>query len=236
MKKGTLVVIDGIDGSGKTTQIELLKQALALKKPPALQGVPLEVISFPQYEDNLYGKLVKRYLEGEFGSIDEVNPYLMSLAYAGDRALAKPLIEKWLLDGKVVLANRYVSSSKAHMGANLPEDKQSLRSKDLKREEFFRWLDNLEYATNGIPREDLTILLKVDPKVGQKNVLGRHPDIHEEDLKHLEKANEIYLQLAKMASNWYVVDCMEGGRMKAREEIHQAIIVILNDKTDYDKA
>ncbi len=100
-----------------------------------------------------------------------------------------------------------------------------------KREEFFQWLDDLEYKTNGIPKEDLTILLTVDPKIGQKNVQGVHGfDIHEENLKHLEEANKIYLHLAKKEKNWYVVDCMEGGRMKAREEIHRAIVCLLQKK------
>ncbi len=211
MKKGMLIVIDGIDGSGKSTQIELFKKAL-----------DCEIISFPRYEDNLYGKLIKRYLEGEFGSINEVNPYLLALAYAGDRFLAKTQIEKWLKEGKLVLVNRYVSASYAHMGANLPEEK---------REEFFNWLDELEYKTNKIPKEDLIILLTVDPKIGQKNVQGVHgPDIHEENLKHLEEANKIYLHLAKKEKNWYVVDCMKGGQMKTPLEIHQEILKILHDK------
>lgn len=207
MKKGHLIVIEGIDGSGKTTQMELLKQAL-----------DCEVISFPRYEDNIYGKLIKRYLEGEFGGINQVNPYLMALTFAGDRFLAKPLIEKWLSEGKIVLANRYVSSSKAHLGANLPEKI---------REEFFKWLGELEYQTNGLPRADLTVLLSVDPKIAQTNVLGGGPDIHEEDLKHLEQANRIYLRFAKEENSWYVVDCMNNRAMKTREEIHQEIMHIL---------
>lgn len=214
-KQGRLIVVEGIDGSGKTIQIELLKQALAS------QGVPLEAleaISFPRYEDNIYGKLIKRYLEGEFGSIDEVNPYLMALAYAGDRALAKPLIEEWLSDGKIVIADRYVSSSKAHLGANLADEK---------RAEFTAWLDELEYNTNNIPREDLTILLSVDPKIGQQN--SANQDIHEKNIKHLEVANKIYLDLAKKEDSWYVIDCMKDGRMRTREEIHQQIIVILRN-------
>ncbi len=215
MKKGLLVVIEGIDGSGKTTQINLLAKALTEKK------VPYEVISFPRYKDNLYGKLVKRYLKGEFGSISEVNPYLMALSYAGDRFLAKPLINNWLTKGKLVLANRYVSSSKAHMGANLPEEK---------REAFIQWLDELEYETNGIPKEDSIILLEVDPKIGQKNVVGRSPDLHEENLRHLEEANKIYLSLAKAENNWYVVDCMRDGEMRSKESIHQDIVHILQKR------
>lgn len=215
MKKGLLVVIDGIDGSGKTIQIELLKQALAS------QGVPWEAISFPRYEDNIYGKLIRRYLTGEFGQVNEVNPYLMALAYAGDRLLAKPLLESWLSEGKLVFANRYVSSSYAHLGANLSAGK---------REKFVKWIDGLEYQTNGIPKEDLTVILTVDPKVGQQNVLeeGRL-DIHEASLRHLEAANKIFLELAKKAPNWYVVDCMTGSRMRLPEDIHKQILTAVKN-------
>lgn len=213
LRIGKLVVIDGIDGSGKTTQIELLKQYLAS------QGPTLQVINFPRYEDNLYSGLIRRYLEGEFGTIHEASPYLMALAYAGDRALAKPLIESWLNAGKVVIANRYVSSSKAHLGANLPDDK---------REEFLRWLDELEYETNGMPKPDLTILLKVDPKIGQQNVQADHKvDMHEKSIKHEEKAAKIYFELSKAEENWVVLDCMKDGQMKSKEEIHQEIIKII---------
>lgn len=208
-----MIVVDGIDGSGKTTQIELLKEYLALK------GVPLETISFPRYGENIYADLVKRYLEGEFGKLGEVDPYFLALAYAGDRALAGPQIEKWLEEGKLVIANRYVSASKAHLGASLPEEK---------RAEFFKWLDELEYETNKIPKEDLTIVLNVDPGIGQQNVAGESDrDIHEGSLSHLEEAGKIYISLAKEEGNWYVVDCMKDGSMKTREEIHSEILALI---------
>lgn len=214
--KGLLVVIDGIDGSGKTTQVNLLAKFLEEQK------IPYKVISFPRYEDNLYGKLIRRYLNGEFGGISEVDPYLISLSFAGDRLLAKPLIEKWLSEGKLVIANRYVSSSKAHMGANLPEGK---------REKFIDWLDDLEYKTNGLPKEDLIILLTVDPKVGQMNILGKQqPDLHEKNLKHLEEANKIYLSLAKRGNSWYVIDCMKNREMKEPRDIHLELVKKLENK------
>lgn len=220
MKKGQLIVIDGTDGSGKTTQIKLLEQYLASK------GISFETISFPRYENNLYGKLIKRYLEGEFGKIGELDPQFLALAFAGDRLLAKPLIESWMSEGKLVIANRYVSASKAHLGANLSEED---------REEFFEWLDKLEYKDNGIPKEDQTILLVVDPQVGQKNVLNKqHHDIHEENLKHLEQANNIYLQLAK-AENWQVIDCMKDGKMRSPEAIHKQIMVLVEDYLNSSK-
>ncbi len=208
MEYGKLIAIDGIDGAGKTTQIELLRGYLEQK------NIPYEVISFPRYEDNLYGQLVKRYLDGEFG---EVNSYLIALAYAGDRSLAKPLIEGWLNSGKLVIANRYVSASQAHLGANLPEDE---------RENFMKWVSELEYGTNELPKPDLTILLDVDPAVGQKNV--QEADLHENNLKHLEEASKIYLELAQAEPNWQVVNCMEGDRMAGKEHIHHQITAILD--------
>ncbi len=216
MHKGKLIVIDGIDGSGKTTQIELLRQYLA-SQGPTLQ---VEVINFPRYEDNEYGKLIRRYLEGEFGSIKDVNPYLVALAFAGDRVLAKPLIENWLNERKIVIANRYVSSSKAHLGANLPE---------YERENFMEWIDQLEFQTNGMPKPNLSILLNIDPAVGQKNALIKNsPDIHEKDLTHGEKAAKIYLELSKSEENWVVVNCMIDDKMRPKEDIQKDITSILN--------
>lgn len=212
MNKSNLIVIDGIDGAGKATQVNLLSEYLKSK------NIPFEVINFPRYEDNLYGKFIRRYLEGEFGSINQVNPYLIALAYAGDRALAKPLIESWLNSGKLVIANRYVSASKAHLSANLPEEK---------RKDFMKWLDELEYQTNKIPKEDLIIILNVDPKTGQENVKGEHKDIHEQNIKHLKEAANIFLEITKAEENWQVVECMENENMKSKEEISKLIVETL---------
>lgn len=215
MKKGLLVAFEGIDGSGKTTQVNLLSWYLEDK------NISHEVISFPRYGQNLYADLIKRYLEGEFGAIEDVNPFIMALAYAGDRSLAKPKIQNWLEEGKVVVSNRYTSSSKAHMGANLPKEK---------RAEFFKWLEKLEYETNGLPKENLTILLKLDPKIGQNNSLNGLKDVHEQSLTHLETAGKIYLDLAKEEPNWYILDCMTGSQMKSREDIHKELLQILEGK------
>lgn len=216
MNKGLLLVIDGIDGSGKTTQIELLSQFLAS------QGQALEVINFPRYGDNLYADLVRKYLQGEFGKLGSIDSHFIALAYAGDRLLAKQQIEKWLQEGKIVIANRYVSASKAHLGVNIPEEK---------RDEFISWIEKLEYETNGLPKEDLTIILNVDPGKGQSNARQDSlKDIHEESLTHLQKAAKIYLDLAKVNSSWVVVNCMENGIMQTKEQIHQKIVDILKEK------
>ena len=212
-KSGFLLVFEGIDGSGKTTQIDLLTKYLIQNH------IPFEVISFPQYGKNEYAKKIYDYLSGKFGNISDVDPKEIAKLYASDRKTAREKILDWLESGKLVIANRYISSSKAHLGANLPDDK---------KEEFIKWADDLEYETNRMLREDLTILLNVDPKVGQKNSQGKnHPDIHEDNLVHLEQANKIFLQLAKSNPNWYVVDCMDNGKMRPREEIQKDFMKIL---------
>lgn len=216
LQGGNLIVIDGIDGSGKTTQIELLTKYLAQNY------IPYEVISFPQYGKNKYADKVYDYLSGKLGRLGVADPYSISQLYASDRKTVRDLIRGWLDNGKLVIANRYIASSKAHLGANLP---------DGKIEEFIRWIDKLEYEENSMPREDLTILLKVDPKIGQKNSqIKNHPDIHEDNLKHLEKANQIFLELSQKEKNWVVLNCMDDGVMKSPEEIHQEIIAIISEK------
>lgn len=215
MKKGKLIVIEGGDGSGKTTQIGLLKKHLDS------QGVPWEAISFPQYGKNKYADQVENYLDGKLGKLDEVDPYSIARFYAEDRKTSRDLIDGWLKSGKLVIANRYITSSKAHLGANLEE---------VKREQFFKWVDDLEYKKNKMPKEDLTILLVVDPKVGQKNVLGKHNlDIHEKNLKHLMNANKIYLDLAKSEKNWVIVNCMYNGKMRSRQDVHKDIVKVMEN-------
>ncbi len=139
----------------------------------------------------------------------------MAKIYANDRKTVRDLITGWLDSGKLVIANRYVSSSKAHLGAHLPIEK---------REEFINWIDQLEYQENQMPREDLTILLNVDSRIGQQNSQEKNlPDLHEDNLKHLEEARKIFLELAN-SGNWEVIDCMEDGVMKSPEEIQKDLL------------
>lgn len=212
---GFLLVFEGIDGSGKTTQIELLKKFLAS------QGLAWEAISFPQYGKNEYANQIYDYLSGKFGKLEDIDPYTIAKLYASDRKTVKEQILSWLEEGKLLIANRYISSSKAHLGANLEEDK---------RKEFIEWLDHLEYEENQMSREDLTILLNVDPKIGQKNSQEKnHPDIHEDNITHLETARKIFLELVK-DNNWVVINCMNNGEMKSPEDIHNEVIKLISSK------
>jgi dTMP kinase len=158
MKKGKLVVFEGIDGSGKTTQLDLLTEYLKER------SIPFETIDFPRYWDSFHGKTVARYLKGDFGEVDSVSPYLISLAYSLDRATAKREMNVWLREGKIVLANRYATSNMAHQAAKLPEKK---------RKEFLDWLYELEYRVNKIPKEDLVIYLHVPVATAHSLLINR---------------------------------------------------------------
>lgn len=222
-RRGHFIVIEGTDGSGKATQVNLLRRKLQTL------GFSHQVIGFPRYTGNPYGRLIGRYLKGDFGSTEDVNSSLISLAYAGDRFLAKPLINQWLSDGNLVIADRYVPSNKAYMSAKLPEEM---------RGEFIEWLDDLEYNINDIPREELVIFLYVPPKVSHKNVgnkkdrdyieKGAH-DIHEQDMEYQKTSSDIYLKMAK-EEDWVIIECVNDGEMRSPKEIHEDINQVLKEK------
>ena len=143
--RGKFIVLEGIDGSGKGTQVEALAQALARR------GTPFARIGFPNYE-GFYGKLVAQFLNGEFGPLSAVDPHFSALLYAGDRLESKPAIEAALAAGKILLADRYVASNLAHQGARTPVEK---------RGNFLAWLKQLEYEVHALPLEDLVVYLRV---------------------------------------------------------------------------
>lgn len=224
-RRGKLIVIDGGDGSGKTTQSELLMEYLKTK------GVAVKGFDFPRYYSSFHGEFAGRFLAGEFGS--DVSPYLASLAYALDRASAKEEMDTWLAHGGVIVSNRYATSNMAHQGARLPEDK---------RKEFLDWIDELEYKVHKIPREDIVIYLHVPweigmeltKKKGERAYLGDRKDILEADLHHRQASEDMYLSLAKKRKNWVIVECVEDGNILPKETIHQKILSVLRDKKIID--
>src|SRR5580700_11703948 len=143
--RGKLIVIEGIDGSGKRTQLDMLARSLSER------NVPLSQISFPRY-DGFFGKLVARFLNGDFGPLDGVDAHFSALLYAGDRYEAKPQMESELAAGRTVLADRYIGSNLAHQGARVPPEN---------RAEFIEWLRKLEYEIYKLPPEDLVIYLRI---------------------------------------------------------------------------
>ena len=215
--RGKLIALEGIDGSGKRTQLDLLASELDAR------GLAAFRISFPRYE-SFCGELVGRYLNGEFGPLSAVDPHLSALLYAGDRLEAKPEIEAALSAGKIVVADRYVGSNMAH---------QSARVHPEKREEFFAWLKRLEYGLYALPVEDLVIYLRVPVAeahrlVGLKSArayTSLKRDIQEADITHLEQTATIYDRLATEA-NWTRIECMSAasGVLHSPEEIHRAVL------------
>jgi dTMP kinase len=215
--RGKFIAIEGIDGSGKRTQLELLAEALEARGHVTFR------IGFPQY-GSFFGELAGRYLDGEFGPLNALDPRLSALLYAGDRFEAKPEIEAALAAGKMVLADRYIGSNLAHQTARVPPEK---------REEFLKWLKRLEYDLYGLPVEDLVVYLQVPVAeahrlVGLKSARAYTTlkrDIHEADITHLEQTAIIYDRLATEA-NWARIDCINTatGALYSPEEIHGAVL------------
>ena len=129
--KANLIVIEGSDGSGKTTQTDLLLQRL--KK----EGVPSESLRFPRYEDNLFGALIRECLDGKHGDFIKTDPKIASVLYACDRFETMDKIKTWLAEGKTVVLDRYVTSNQIHQGGKLRTEKE--------REDFLVWLSKMEY-------------------------------------------------------------------------------------------
>jgi len=216
MKKGKFIVIDGTDGSGKATQTELLVKRL--KKA----GHKVKVFDFPQYGLKSAG-LVEEYLNGKYGSAQEVGPYRASIFYACDRYDASFKIRKYLDAGMVVVSNRYVTANMGHQGGKIKNAAQ--------RKKYFNWLYDLEYGIFGIPKPDLNIILHVDAAVAQKLVDGKGArnytkkkrDLHEKDLKHLRDAERVYLEIAESFPKFSLISCTESGNIMTRERISDMV-------------
>jgi len=212
-KKGRLIVFEGSDGSGKATQTRLLRKFYKKRK------VSCELISFPMH-DSTWGRVIKRYLAGEYGNVMQVDPYLASVLYAGDRLLFSEKMKKWLEMGKVVICDRYTASNVAHQAAKI-NVKNS-------RDKYIKWIEDFEYRQNNIPKEDLTIYLSVPNKKSQELMKNRKKDIHEKDKKYLFKVSKIYQELAKKNKDWQIVDCFENGKLLSRVAIHKKIVEIVS--------
>ncbi|MFA5070655.1 MAG: dTMP kinase [Patescibacteria group bacterium] len=210
MKKGKLIVIDGIDGSGKSTQIKLLLSHLRRA------GRKTYLTDFPQYEKSFFGRMVRRYLKGDFGQTKQTDPHLISLLYALDRFEAKEKMWRALKEGKIIVSDRYSPANKIH---------QAIKIKGkVKKEKFYAWLDELEFRVLGIPRPDLTLFLDVPPNVTRKLMIARGKrDIHEVDFNHQKLAYKQCQVLVKKYKNWQMIPCLEKGKFLAPQIIHQKV-------------
>ena len=215
------IVLEGLDGAGKSTQIKLLRQYFSQ------QGVETEYIHFPRFDAPVYGELIARFLRGEFGDNDQVDPYLVALLFAGDRKEAAPMIEGWLQEHKVVILDRYVYSNVAYQCAKLPTQ--------AARQELNDWIVNLEFKHHALPRPDLSLFLDVPFAFTQKKLqenregndrayLHGAKDIHENSLDLQRHVREVFLSAAESDSSLRIIDCSDSeGNMARPEEIFQRI-------------
>ncbi|MBN1158154.1 MAG: thymidylate kinase [Bacteroidales bacterium] len=200
--------MEGIDGSGKSTQIRLLMDYLEKN------SILYRYIHFPRTDSPYYGELIGRFLRGDFGDAHTVDPYLVALLYAGDRKDAAESIRQWLEDGFLVLLDRYVYSNIAFQCAKVADEG--------KRKALRQWILHLEYEYFRIPRPDLNILLDVpfsftmDQLSGERTgseraYLNGYRDIHENDLEFQKRVREMYLWQAQSCNDMAIIECVDGG-------------------------
>lgn len=213
-----LIVIEGLDGSGKATQAQLLYNALKERDFDARK------ISFPNY-DSPSSSLVKMYLGGDFGTHpNDVNAYAASSFYAVDRyaSFKKDWYKDWVQG--IVIADRYTTSNAIHQCSKLPKDKW---------DSYLDWLFNYEYVLLGIPKPEFVIYLRVDPEVSQRLMTGRYEgkeekkDIHEKDLEYLRNC-QVAADYCSKRLEWIVVECCKNDEMRSIEDIQNDIQSIIN--------
>lgn len=211
---GKLIVIEGTDGSGKSTQFRLMAEHLEK------DNVAFKHLVFPRYSEES-SALIRMYLRGEFGKKpSDVNAYAASSFYAVDRyASYKMDWGQWYENGGLVLSDRYTTSNAVHQASKEPEQK---------REEYLHWLYDFEYAKLGLPKPDLVIYLDVPTDFTQKLLRHREAatnttaDIHEQDMQYLATCRETGRAAAAYYS-WTVISCVRDGAMRSIEDIHEEI-------------
>lgn len=220
MSNGRIFVLDGLDGCGKTTQFELLRDKLME------ENVPMQAVSFPEY-DKPSAALVKMYLGGDFAdSPDGVNAYAASSFYAVDRYASYKLYwEKAYNEGKLILASRYTTSNAIHQMSKLPESRW---------DEYLEWLEDYEYNKLGLPRPDCVVFLSLPLEISQKLLSERYEgdeekkDIHEADLSYLNGCRRS-AEYAAERLGWHIIDCSENGSIRTIESIHLELRRLLEE-------
>jgi dTMP kinase len=220
LRKGKLIVLDGTDGSGKATQIEMLRKHLTL------EGYKVKLLDFPEYYNNFFGAFIGHCLSEQYYKWTHTHPKIASIIYAADRWESSEKIRNWLKKGYIVLSNRYVSANQIHQGGKIGNAR--------KREAFIKWLDQMEYDTFRIPRPDAVFYLSVPLKVilrlikernkkTYRGYVGKRKDIVEGDVSYLTNSNKAALWLAQRAKDWIKIDCAPDGVIDSRDNIHQKI-------------
>ena len=223
-----LFVIEGVDGAGKSTQIKLLREFFTRS------GFNCEYLHFPRTEAPFFGELISRFLRGEFGTIGDVDPYLVAMLYAGDRKDAAQMIRNWLNEGKIVLLDRYTYSNIAYQCAKVKDREE--------QDKLMKWILQLEFDHFSIPRPDLNIFLDVpfaftekkltaDRTGDDRSYLNGSRDIHEESLDFQRQVRDIYIRVSKSDSSLALINCATiGNTMLPPEDIFRLLKGVLKDR------
>lgn len=225
--KNMLIVLEGLDGAGKSTQVRKLRRYLET----VCGG--LDYIHFPRYDSPVYGDLIGKFLRGGFGSNETVHPQLVALLFAEDRHGAAPAVKEQLAKGRTVLFDRYVYSNIAYQCAKLsdPDEAEALR----------KWIIDTEYGEFGLPVPDLNIFLDVPIGFVESNLtsqrqgadrsyLGGSQDIHEADIEFQKRVRETYRRQAALDDRFIPVDCSdEFGYMLPPDRIFERIKVLVDN-------
>ncbi|MDO8741659.1 MAG: thymidylate kinase [Candidatus Roizmanbacteria bacterium] len=216
-RAGKLIVIEGTDGSGKGTQLQLLLSYLNKKQ------ISYASFDFPQYGKTFFGDFAGRFLNGEFGHFSRINPYLASFPYAADRWQVKDKLWKAINNKKLVICNRYTPSVVY----------QAVKVKPTQRKIFLKWAETLEYKVFGIPKPDLVLFLYVPlvfaqiliAKKNKRHYLnGKSKDQYEESVNYLQKVENMYLTMVRNNLSWIKINCVENEKILSPETIHQKIL------------
>ena len=214
MSTSKLIVIEGIDGSGKLTQLQLLTTYFNAHQ------IKYASFDFPQYGKTFFGDFAGRFLKGEFGHFSRINPYLASFPYAADRWQVKDKIWQAINEDKIVICNRYTPSSIY----------QAAKIKLSERQKFLKWVEKLEYEVFDIPRPSLIIFLYVPLVFAQTLITKKNRDQYEKDLKYLKKVESLYLDNVKINQSWVKINCVNNNKIISPMEINKKIVDILNKK------
>lgn len=220
MKKGRFIVIDGTDGSGKATQVELLRKRLVK------EGKTVKVVDFPEYYKNFFGGFIGHCLREQYYNFVNIHPKIASVLYAADRWESSEEIRNWLKKGYVVIVNRYVSANQIHQGGKITDAK--------KRKDFLNWLNEMEYGVFKIPKPDIVFYLSLPITITQKlmkerdakhqrQYLRKKGDVHENDPVFLENSRKSALKLVKELNNFVKIECAAKGAILSREIIHEMV-------------
>lgn len=212
---GKLIVIEGADGSGKATQTKLLVQRLNK------ESVSNYTIDFPQYDNNVFGGLLRECLQGKHGDFVSFDPYIASLPYVCDRFESKSKIDDAINNGKVVVMDRYVSANQIHQGGKIKDPSD--------RQKYLEWIDKVEYEIFKLPRPDLIIYLDVPYTIVKELVKeriekeGAPRDLVEENAEYLINSQNAALDIVMQKGSWTKVSCADNDRILSREDIHEKI-------------